>query len=402
MELTIEQREICDNIILWMKGRWKDYITIGGYAGTGKTFLISQIRNYIHDQFSKISVGFVAFTGKASFALRNRLQEENSIFNYDTCGTIHSLIYKPEVEWNKKEKRMIIKRWIRKSIDEINNDLIIVDEASMVSSKIWNDLRSYDIPIIAVGDHGQLPPIGDNFNLMNQLDYKLTKIHRQSLESGIIPLSTFVRDNGYIPPGKYTNNVFKLNWNSEICQRIWNSIDFLNENIMCICGFNTSRVNINNLIRKKLDFSNRIPYPGEKVVCLKNNIEKGIFNGQIGSIVWVMPPNENNCKMTIMFDGTEDYYDGEVNLSCFGKVDYSGMYKFKKQPEEKKKKIYDKGDFFDYGYCTSVHKSQASEFDKVIMFEQRSRYWDDEYYRRWLYTGITRAKNKLMIISDYY
>lgn len=407
MKVTDEQQYIINESITWLiKNSKNAHITIGGYAGTGKTFLISQIRKQIYDMFPhNFSVGFVTFTGKASFTLRSRLKEEESLFIGDTCGTIHSLIYKPEVEWNKKEKRMIIKRWIRKDKDEITHSAIIIDEASMVSSKIWNDLKSYDIPIIAVGDHGQLPPIGDNFSLMSNLDYKLTQIHRQSLQSGIIPLSAFVRKNGYIPPGKYTDSVFKLDWNTDLCQKIWNNIDFLNDDVICICGFNQSRVNINNLIRKKLTYTNIIPYPNERIVCLRNNSESGIFNGQIGTVSWVMPPNKskNICKMTIQFDGVDEFYDGDVSLLCFGKVAYGEIDEPKYiTVKGKRKRVYNKGDFFDYGYTISVHKSQASEFDKVVMFEQRSRYWDDEYYRRWLYTGITRAKKKLMVISNYY
>jgi len=68
-----------------------------------------------------------------------------------------------------------------------------------------------------------------------------------------------------------------------------------------------------------------------------------------------------------------------------------------------RKKGYNGGvDYFDYGYATSVHKSQGSEWDRVILFEQRTRHWDDDYYTRWLYTAITRAKEKLFIISDYW
>ena len=59
-------------------------------------------------------------------------------------------------------------------------------------------------------------------------------------------------------------------------------------------------------------------------------------------------------------------------------------------------------DYFDYGYTLSVHKSQGSEWNRVIVFEQRTKHWDDNYYARWLYTAITRAKNKLFIITDFY
>ena len=58
--------------------------------------------------------------------------------------------------------------------------------------------------------------------------------------------------------------------------------------------------------------------------------------------------------------------------------------------------------YFDFGYAMSVHKSQGAEWEKVILFEQRTQRWDDEYYARWLYTAVTRAKSKLFIISDFW
>ena len=56
-------------------------------------------------------------------------------------------------------------------------------------------------------------------------------------------------------------------------------------------------------------------------------------------------------------------------------------------------------DFFDYAYCISVHKSQGSEFEKVILFDERNYYQTDDDYNRWVYTGITRAKDKLIIVE---
>ena len=56
--------------------------------------------------------------------------------------------------------------------------------------------------------------------------------------------------------------------------------------------------------------------------------------------------------------------------------------------------------FFDYGYVISVHKSQGSEWDKVVLFEQRTPKWDDKYYAKWLYTAITRSRKNLFIITD--
>src|SRR5688572_5564127 len=132
------------------------YVTLGGYAGTGKTTLISLIRKELHTSNKLIKVGFASYTGKAARVLKTKLKEASSIYPQDSVGTIHSLIYSPITN-----DRQEIIGWQKK--DEIDRDLIIIDEASMVDELIWNHLISYKTPIIVVGDHGQLPPIAGNF-----------------------------------------------------------------------------------------------------------------------------------------------------------------------------------------------------------------------------------------------
>jgi ATP-dependent exoDNAse (exonuclease V) alpha subunit len=146
-----------------------DISAVVGYAGTGKTFLISILRKEIFDNWKTKNVAFVSFTGKAIHVMRTKLNESKSFFQEDFCGTIHSFIYRPEMKYDKKTKKMIISKWIKKERDELRDlyDLIFVDEASMVSEMLWKDLSFYGIPMIAVGDHGQIPPVGDNFNLMS-------------------------------------------------------------------------------------------------------------------------------------------------------------------------------------------------------------------------------------------
>ena len=72
----------------------------------------------------------------------------------------------------------------------------------MVSEKIYKDLQRMNRSIIGLGDHGQLPPIGDNFNLLADMTFKLKHIHRQALNSPIIALSKFIREYGYIPSNR--------------------------------------------------------------------------------------------------------------------------------------------------------------------------------------------------------
>ena len=403
MQLTKEQELITNElqkVISHSLHFRESFISIiGGYAGTGKTTLICELRKQLK---MKIPVAFLTFTGKASSVLKEKLNNSNVLYPDDYIGTIHGLIYKPKTRWDKKLKTYVIIGWKLKDKEEIWPRLFIIDEASMISKSIWKDLLKFDKPIIAVGDHGQLPPIGDDFNLMSNPDYKLTEIHRQSLNSPIISLSKFIREEGYIPNKMFSPEVFKLSWDHPWCKKMWNEkIDF-KEDLIILCGFNTTRANINDRIRKKLGYTKQIPYPGERIVCLKNNHYADVMNGQISTVVWVMPEIKGLQRMTININS--DIYELMVGIKCFGQVQYTMYDKLFKQNDELKKHAEEKGyrvvSYFDYGYAISVHKSQGAEWNKVILFEQRSQHWDDEYYAKWLYTAVTRSKEKLMIINN--
>ena len=407
MILTTQQSTVIQELIKSIKDNYRlgfhnqFTVTIGGYAGTGKTTIISELRKQIK-KIHSMNIAFVTFTGKASSVLNNKLKENDAIFKNDYCGTIHSLIYKPETRWDKKIKSYVVTGWVRKMKDMMVHELIIIDEASMISEQIWNDLLTYKIPIIAFGDHGQLPPIGNTnkFQLMDNPDFNLTQIHRQALNSPIIKLSKFVREEGYIPYGYHSNKLFKFKWNDPICQKTWNKVDYCDENLQILCGFNTTRANLNDDIRKKLSHKKKAPYPGEKIVCLSNNHNIKIMNGQIGKVLWVMS-DDKAYRITLEID--TEIYECYVSKKCFGEVQYTiydNKENFKKLIKLANTIGFAKVDYFDYGYVISVHKSQGSEWDKIILFEQRTNKWSDEYYAKWLYTAITRAKTKLFVISD--
>ena len=372
---------------------------VSGYAGTGKTTLLSYLRKEINKLFPRLSVAFITYTGKASSVLKLKLETNN-------VNTIHGLIYKPEVRWDKRLQCHVIVDWKLKKSDEIYNDIIIIDEGSMVSKKIWLDLQKFSKSIIVMGDHGQLPPIGDSFSLMKTPDFKLTEIHRQALDSPIIALSKFVRENGYIPFNRvFSKEVFKLSWNHKSCKKLWDEKVVFDENLIVLCAFNSTRTELNQKIRKKLGFSEKIPGPGERVVCLQNDHVRGIMNGQISTLMWLMPEDYGLYRMTLDIDGYPDPTECIASNKCFGEVVYTLHDKdMEKSPQYKyaKRKGILPIDYFDYGYAMSVHKSQGSEWNKVILFEQRTKKWDDEYYTRWLYTAITRSREKLFVISDFW
>jgi len=402
IQLSNEQEKILEEIVKWKKticpAKTEDILIVGGYAGTGKTTLIAEFRKILGEG---INVAFVTFTGKASATLRSKLEKQEAIFSNDYVGTIHGLIYRPLYRINPDTGKRVVCGW--EKIDRIDRyDMIIIDEASMINLNIYNDLLSYKKPILAVGDHGQLPPVGESgFNLMSKPHLKLETIHRQAEDSDIIRISKIARERGYIPRGIYSQNVFKLSWDQPKCREIFSGINH-GENVIVLCGMNKTRVGINNIIRKKMSFTRHEPYPTERLVCLKNNNSTKIMNGQLGTLVWLTYAAENIYDITIQMDGFPDFYSGYTIRECFNKENYDDIFEItgrKRNSDFMKENNVQFIDAFDFGYAISVHRSQGSEWDKVVLFEERSNYWDSDFYKKWLYTAVTRAKEKLFIIE---
>jgi exodeoxyribonuclease-5 len=417
IELSKDQKVVFDFIIDKIKSG--SYLTtFGGLSGTGKSTLITKITTELRKEKPFMTFAFMSFTGKASTVLKTKLKFEsmiNSIAykkNLDYVGTCHQFMYKSEMKYDSELKRYVITGWKKKKKEEIHIcDLIIIDEASMLPNYMLDDLKSYNIPILAVGDHGQLPPVSkkkEYQNVIQNPDIKLTKIHRQSEKSAIIKLSQFVRDYGFIPNNTvFDKQVFKIDWNHKKCQKIWNDKLTFDKNMICACGFNYSRVVINEMIRNKFGFTENFPYADERIICLKNDHKRGIMNGELGTLVFSIGLSKKFMKVTLDMDYNEEnlYIDCASYLNCFNQEYYQDIYDNNLLTQKEERILKDNKlshlNFFDYGYCASVHKLQGSEFDTVVLFEQKGNNWTDEYFTKWLYTGITRAKNKLMIISNF-
>jgi len=398
MELSPDQKICFDSIMDWHHDP-STVLTLGGYAGCGKTTLLSRIRAELSDD---IRVAFCCFTGKAASVLRSKLEMVGSRrFPGDYCGTIHSLIYQPKIN-----KSGDITGWVL--CNSLDYDLIIIDEASMVSEDLFRDLQSYGIPILATGDHGQLPPITGKLNLMQHPQLKLEKIHRFAEQDALIQISVLAREQGYIPYGTYGEGVYKVHKNhSMITQFINNCDNFMNTSILC--GFNKTRIDLNKKIRARLGYDTKYPKIGERLICLKNNKDAKhcpIYNGILGTL---RESCEHGAYLEIVadIDNENKQYRGEISPLVFNNPKPpSGDYIYKQEDElflpnsNKKKKAKRKHylDYFDYGYVLTVHKSQGSEWDNVMVIEQPCSYWSGDDWNRWLYTAVTRSKKSLLIV----
>ena len=381
LELSQEQKTAFEAILAFVKDG-KPELRIGGYAGTGKTYLIAHTLNAIRELNKNKVIALACFTGKAAFVLRDKLTAAEALAN-EYCGTIHGMMYRPVED---KDGGI---SWRRN--DSIDADLVIIDEASMVNETIYNDLKKYNVPMLFIGDHGQLPPIGGQFGLMEKPDLTLTQIQRQAAQNPIIQLSAQVRAEGQIPFGQKAAPLGD-GWR-KISMRLHDLVKAVDDPglAMFLCGYNKTRTWLNQAIRARLGFKGDRPEPGEKLICLKNNREIGIFNGMGGLLRRIKEKKDSHWyEASIqMEDGTE--FKGSVIKAQFGAQETL------RELEGLERELL--RELFDFGYALTVHKAQGSEADRVILVEERFSSMTDEDWRRWLYTGVTRARKHLTVVS---
>ncbi len=386
MKLSADKKTVLLQLSSWLQKQPSQYISIGGYAGTGKTTLIAVLRTIIYKKNPKLKIAFASYTGKATQVLQNFLKKSNSLYEKDFVGTIHSLIYTPIVS-----KEGVIIGWEKKQKIEFN--LIIIDEASMVSQEIWEDLISFNLPIIVFGDHGQLPPIGNNFSLMKNPDLKLETIHRQLADNPIIQISILAREKGLIPNIRFSSTVEKFSSKDPDTQeRVGELLASYTPETLILCGYNWTRVKLNQEIRQMLGFEDPSPQPGDRVICLRNNHQQLIYNGMIGTIQNIKREDDDWYQAEIKMDDRENLFSGKIAISQFNSSQALNFTQHRKKTVQ--------GDLFDFGYALTVHKAQGSQAKKVILFEQRFGKMSDDEWRRWLYTAVTRAEEELYIISS--
>ncbi|MBV9348679.1 MAG: AAA family ATPase [Pseudolabrys sp.] len=341
-----------------------------GYAGTGKTMLAQEIADGVDGE-----VKFAAFTGKAASVMRSR--------GCRGATTIHSLIYRARESGDEVPSFDL---WDEAPASKA--DLIIIDECSMVDAELGRDLMSFGVPVLVLGDPAQLPPIqGGGFFTSDEPDAMLTEVHRQAQDDPIVRLSMDVRAGEYLEPGRYgeTEVVAKADLDP---QRVLEADQVL-------VGRNVTRRNYNTRMRERRGFTDALPEAGDKLVCLRNNRKKGLFNGSLWTV------KERGAKRRGAKSGAKA---GVLNLRILPE-DESGVKGMKvnvraecfeggiEHFEWPQRKPYDE---FDYGYVLTVHKAQGSQWDDVVLFDESFVFQDTR--ERWLYTGITRAANRLTVV----
>ena len=391
IELNTQQVHALYDIENWWTHQDNQVYEISGAAGTGKTFLV----NYFIDRIGLDSseVAFTAFAGKAAMQMaRNGLPAQTihsliydhvKVLDYDANGKIqvNPATGKPLMKWEFVKKDKIFK----------NPKLIVVDEASMVNKALADDLLSFDVPLIALGDLNQLPPVIGNPVFLKHPNYILTQIMRQAENDPIVWLSQRILNNQKLEYGTYGT--------SSVCSKsALNDYHLLNTDIV-LTGTNKLRHKINELYRKDLLNIRKLDLPqvGEKIICVKNDwtrsIDNSIFlmNGLAGYIDFIDIESYNGKELKIDF--RPDFLQKKFKNI---RLDYKKL--FNMYGDNDRVDIFSKLNQFEFAYAITTHKSQGSQWDTVIYLDERSG-WDPDTYKKLQYTAITRAKKAIHIFK---
>lgn len=339
-----------------------------GFAGVGKTTLAKEIAGMV-----KGAVLYATFTGKAALVLRKK--------GCAGASTIHSLIYRPEGEDG--EQPVFV---LNRDSALATAKLAIIDEVSQVNEVLGKDLLSFKTKILVLGDPAQLPPVsGEGFFINAKPDFMLTEIHRQAADNPIIRMSMDVREGRGLQVGTYGD--------SRVVRRGDISKDEMRALVMSadqlLCGTNKSRQAFNDRVR---EIHGRCglaaphhPVPGDRLVCLRNDREKNLLNGGLWEAVTA---SEKKGKIEITARSLDDVMpDAKVKVPV---EFFSGTEK--ELPWEKLRNLQQ----FTYGYALTVHKSQGSQWDNVVLFDESRSFRDNAV--KHLYTAVTRAAERITVV----
>ena len=365
-----------------MKAIEKDFLIITGGPGTGKTTIIKAILE-LYRLLNKLSyeklnekVALLAPTGRAA-----KRMSEQALF---PASTIHRFL-----KWQKEQNRFQINEYNKSKVE-----FAIIDEASMIDTYLMDSLLkglSTNCKIIIVGDDHQLPSVGPGDVLHDLIEsdmlevVKLKDEYRQDEGSNIINLAYDIRNK------TINEDIFNVKadltfidcLDSEVITNIidiystYKDLDYHELQILVpmykgLNGIDIINSKIQELFNKKSSDKKEIRVgevtfrEGDKVIQLTNMPDENVYNGDIGIITEII--NSKKKEIHIDFDGNEVKYTPS-NFSNFR-----------------------------LAYSISIHKSQGSEFDIVIIPIVKG--YNKMLYQKLIYTAVTRTKKKLYLIGD--
>lgn len=405
LKLNDQQQRAVDLAKQWWKtDRFNRPFILSGYAGTGKTTIAQTIMSELN-----IRPVFCAPTGKAAKVLENKTGIETH--------TLHKFFYRPRADRITQLQQKLggyvdaeatgvyesgepvedydllhntienIRTQIREITDSkvefdlVSNveigqyDCIFIDEASMVDQKMRSDLETVGLPIFISFDPFQLPPVGGKGGWNeDEPDILLTKIMRQGEGSNIVRVANAIRSDGEAKPDGKEVMILPRR---ELA--LFQIIDF----DLVLCGTNRTRREFNDKFRAakgKAHFGTD-PQPGERLICLRNNYNDNVRNGELFTCVSSKVVMNGRVLILELKDDTGEVKTLRAWRSVF-------------ENDENTKEVPRGYNAFTFGYVLTVHKAQGSEGDRVAIIDD----WKNgDNRQQWLYTALTRARSHVRV-----
>ena len=382
IDYNIEQEEAIKNAL-------RENITIiTGGPGTGKTTIIKGITRLYQD-INKIEkdpeneIALLAPTGRAA----KRLSESTLL----PASTIHRFL-----KWNKEKNEFQVNEY-----DKAKQKLIIIDEVSMIDINLLASLLkglTDNIKLVLVGDDNQLPSVGpgqilkDLINSEQIKTVKLNILYRQKEDSYINKLAEEIRNNelndnltqqrsdyAFLECDTINIKQSLINISKQLLEKGYNYKKFqvmapMYKGLVGIDELNKTLQDVFNPedeYKRQIEYGEIIFRENDKILQLVNMPEENVFNGDIGIIQEIIPASKSESKKN------EIYIDYDGNTVKYLPKDFNKI---------------------KHGYIISIHKSQGSEFDIVIL--PISKTYKRMLYKKLIYTAITRAKRKLILLGE--
>lgn len=346
-----------------------NFLIVSGGPGTGKTTITRAMIDIYKTKYPRKKIAICAPTGRAA----KRISEVCEI----EATTIHRLL-----KWDLENEEFNINQ-----NNPLDISLLVVDEFSMVDLFLFSSLLKgavYIEKILLIGDKDQLPSIapGEVLKDLLSIDFipsiELDVNHRQQKLSGIVELSKNI--NQLETLGDYENVVFyeDVPFEKHFVENLLDKLKLGIHDFQVLSSMYRGQYGIDNLNyfmqnllnpssekKKEIKVGNRIYRVYDKILQLKNQVDENVYNGDIGIICDI-----DLAKKEIAVD-----YDSNIV-------------------------IYDSSQFenITHGYCVSVHKAQGSEYSLLYLFlPEEHRFM---FEKKLIYTGITRAKQELVIFGN--
>jgi exodeoxyribonuclease-5 len=316
--------------------------------------------------------------------LRDEIKRLYAVNDPGAHATADKLV--EELKHSEQESKRTGPRFSLNEASEIKYaKLVVIDECSFVDNRVGQDLESFGTKLLVLGDPAQLPPVyGQGYFTSREPDVFLDEILRQELDNPIRQLCEKARRGERLTYGKYGDSEV-VHYGDAIVQDRVLAADIV------IVGRNRTRHACNAKIRRLLGRADSpAPVVGDRVICLRNDHDRGMLNGTQWKVDRCLPDLDKlTAKIEITSTDDEDRSD---TVEC-----ETWLHHFMAREDELQNVERRKHAELDFGNAVTCHRSQGSEWPNVVVFDEASAFGGNA--SKWRYTAFSRASKQLTVVQ---